>query len=121
MCHLPAKQSRAFTVSRRFQALVLIVQWKRKLDWLEDVNGTIKNHPSLEDKKTISWPAYHSTTDQQRNRAGLSALSALLPLFPDQAKSVAMIRHAMDVIKACVNYLNPGQVPVALVFFTQSH
>ena len=23
-----------------------------------------------------------------------------------------MIRHAMDVIKACVNYLNPGQVPV---------
>ena len=83
-----------------------------ELDWLEDVNGTIKNHPSLEDKKSISWAAYHSTTDQQRNRAGLSALSALLPLFPDQAKSVAMIRHAMDVIKACVNYLNPGQVPV---------
>ena len=25
---------------------------------------------------------------------------------------MAMIQHAMDVIKACVNYLNPGQVPV---------
>ena len=72
---------------------------EKELDWLEDVNGTIKNHPSLEDKKTISWAAYHSTTDQQRNRAGLSALSALLPPFPNQAKSMAMIRHAMDVIK----------------------
>ena len=30
---------------------------------------------------------------------------------------MAMIRHAMDVIKACVNYryLNPGQVPVVAV------
>lgn len=85
---------------------------EKELDWLEDVNGTIKRHPSLEDKKTISWAAYYSTTDHQQNRAGLSALSALLPLFPDQAKSVAMIRHAMDVIKACVNYRNPDQVPV---------
>ncbi|KAK2551127.1 hypothetical protein P5673_028053 [Acropora cervicornis] len=42
---------------------------EKELDWLEDVNGTIKSHPSLEDKKTISWAAYHSTTDQQRNRA----------------------------------------------------
>lgn len=25
---------------------------------------------------------------------------------------MAMIQHAMDVIKACVHYLNPGQVPV---------
>ena len=85
---------------------------EKELDWLEDVNGIIKNHPSLEDKKTISYAAYQSTTDQQWNRAGLSALSALLPLFPNQAKSMAMIRHAMDVIKACVNYLNPVQVPV---------
>ncbi|KAK3703668.1 hypothetical protein QZH41_011790 [Actinostola sp. cb2023] len=30
----------------------------------------------------------------------------------DQAKSVAMIRHAMNVIKECVHHLNPGQVPV---------
>lgn len=27
---------------------------EKELDWLEDVNGIIKNHPSLEDKKTIS-------------------------------------------------------------------
>lgn len=38
--------------------------------------------------------------------------SAENPLFPDQAKSIAMIRHAMDIIKLSVNHLNPGQVPV---------
>ena len=42
----------------------------------------------------------------------MSAISALLPLFPDEAHSVAMIKHSMDVIKASVEYINPGQVPV---------
>ena len=36
----------------------------------------------------------------------------MLPLFDDQAKSPAMIKHAMDVIKKAVEHLNPGQVPV---------
>ena len=84
---------------------------KEEFNWLENVNGIIVSQSSLEDKKTVSWAAYHSTTDQQQNTSP-SVISALLPLFPDQAKSVAMIRHAMDVIKASVNYLNPGQVPV---------
>ena len=40
------------------------------------------------------------------------AITSLLPLFRDQANSVAMIRHSMDVIKTAVDILNPGQVPV---------
>ena len=77
------------------------------------MSDTITNQTSLEEKKNVSWPAHHSTTDRQQNTSpSLSVISALLPLFPDQAKSVAMIWHAMDVIKASVNYLNPGQVPV---------
>jgi hypothetical protein len=39
----------------------------------------------------------------------------LLPLFPDQAKSVAMISHAMNVVKKAVEILNPGQVPIITV------
>lgn len=59
------------------------------------------------------FPGQHITPLQISNRIGLVCPpSALLPLFPDQAKSMPMIRHAMDVIKACVNYLNPCQVPV---------
>lgn len=39
-------------------------------------------------------------------------ISALLPLFPDQVKSAAMIRHSMTIVKKTVNYLNPRQTPV---------
>ncbi|GFO25218.1 hypothetical protein PoB_005172300 [Plakobranchus ocellatus] len=39
-------------------------------------------------------------------------IGSLLPLFPDDSKSVAMIRHAMCVVKQAVHHLNPGQVPV---------
>ena len=33
-------------------------------------------------------------------------------MFPDDSKSVAMIRHSMDVVQRAVHLLNPGQVPV---------
>ena len=39
----------------------------------------------------------------------------LLPLFPDDSKSVAMIRHPMAVIQRAVEFLDPGQVPVLTV------
>ena len=46
------------------------------------------------------------------NTRGAVAITSLLPLFFDQAKSVAMIRHSMDVVKQAVDILNPGQVPI---------
>ena len=36
----------------------------------------------------------------------------MLPLFQEDSKSVAMIKHAMSVIQQAVNKLNPGQAPV---------
>ena len=39
-------------------------------------------------------------------------IGSLLPHFPDDSKSMAAIRHAMDVAKQAVHHLNPGQVPV---------
>ena len=41
-----------------------------------------------------------------------AAINALLPLFLDNASSVAMIRHSMDIVKAAIQHLNPGQTPV---------
>ena len=58
----------------------------------------------------ISWSAYHA--DMQQSVIPPPAISALLPLFLDNAHTVAMIRHSMDVVKAAVQYLNPGQIPV---------
>jgi len=68
------------------------------------------NQERLKEEEVVSWGAFHSRDLSSSPSA--SAISALLPLFPDQAKSIAMIRHAMDIIKLSVNHLNPGQVPV---------
>ena len=59
----------------------------------------------------ISWGAYNAV-HQGSTFSSLPAICSLLPLFDDQAKSPAMIKHAMDVIKKAVEHLNPGQVPV---------
>lgn len=61
----------------------------------------------------ISWAAFHS--NQEPSRDFEVTIGSLLPLFPDDSKSVAMIRHAMDVVQRAVHHLNPGQVPVLTV------
>lgn len=58
----------------------------------------------------ISWAAYHAS--QQPVQCHPPTITAMLPLFPDDSKSVAMIRHSMNMIKQAVHELNPGQVPV---------
>jgi len=59
----------------------------------------------------LSWAAYHAQ-NQPRDESDKRAISSLLPLFYDEAKSVAMIRHSMDVVRDAVKVLNPEQVPV---------
>lgn len=41
-----------------------------------------------------------------------AAISGLLPLFLDNAHSIAMVKHAMTMVQKAVRHLNPGQVPV---------
>lgn len=36
----------------------------------------------------------------------------LLPLFEEEAKSVAMILHAMNTVKSSTEFLHPAQIPV---------
>ena len=79
---------------------------------LENSSNVVHNQESLQDEEFVSWGAFHSRDPRHSSLHATSALSALLPLFSDQATSVAMIRHAMDVIMLSENYLNPGQVPV---------
>ena len=42
-------------------------------------------------------------------------ISALLPLLPEQAHSVATVKHAMQNVKETTSYLKPDQVPVVTV------
>ena len=57
----------------------------------------------------ISWSAYHAALQQVEKSA---AITALLPLFTDNAHSVAMIKHSMTLVQATIQHLNPGQTPV---------
>ena len=58
----------------------------------------------------ISWAAFHSNQEPPHDFE--VTIGSLLPLFPDDSKSVAVICHAMDVPQQAVHHLNPGQVPV---------
>ena len=55
----------------------------------------------------ISWAAYHANQQPAHNCP--PTITAMLPLFLDDSKSVAMIRHT---IKKAVQELNPSQIPV---------
>ena len=71
---------------------------------------------SIREDEVVSWSTYHASL-QPTNGVSESSLTntSLLPLFYDQAHSVAMIRHSMDVVKKAVDILNPGQVPIITV------
>ena len=58
----------------------------------------------------IGWVAFHANAQQPRDFD--VTITSLLPLFPDDSKYVAMIRHSMDVVQRVAHLLNPGEVPV---------
>ena len=53
----------------------------------------------------------HFTTLQDASRSP-PAISGLTPLFRDNAHSLALIKHGMDVIAKATEHLNHGKVPV---------
>ena len=89
---------------------------KEEYEWLRTVEKEITNQ-ELQDgtRCSVTWSGYHS--DKQKSDAScvIPAISSLLPLFSEEAKSVAMLRHSMNVIKKSIDFLNPGQIPVITV------
>ena len=76
--------------------------------WLIDTKDTLLK-PELQENDIVSWAAYNSSQHEEHTVPVTPAY--LLPLFPEAAHSVAMIFHAMNVVKAVVTHLNPGQIP----------
>ncbi len=60
-----------------------------------------------------SWSAFHAS--QEETLATATTTLCLLPLFQEDTATVAMVRHALAVIKNVVDLVNPGQVPVVTV------
>jgi len=85
---------------------------QKEYRWLEQVRQVVTSD-TLHGDEALSWAAYHASIQPPNVEPNSDvALTSLLPLFYDQAKSVAMIRHSMDVVKKAVEILNPGQAPV---------
>ena len=66
--------------------------------WLQVVRDACDSDDAL--AGNYSWAAYHA--HKQVTTIAITP-TALLPLFHDQAHSVAMIWHAMNVVKAAIN------------------
>ena len=76
---------------------------------------TVLATDTLQGDENVSWAAHHTSLQPKAISESSVTLTSLLPLFYDQAKSVAMIRHSMDVVKKAVEILNPGQIPIITV------
>jgi len=78
--------------------------------WLQHVcvNVQVENEPV-----NVSWSAFHASCELEENATEKScATSHLLPLFQEDAATVAMIRHSMDIIMKVTELTVPGQTPV---------
>ena len=110
-----AMKTKQFTAPR-FQGLVTPANLvtassavAEECDWLNAVVNALKKGNLAKDK-WVSWSAYHARI--QTTEIPPAAIIALLPLFLENAHSVAMIKHSMDIVKTSVQYLNSGQIPV---------
>ena len=93
--------------------LIAETQWCQHVcDVISEQKGPYKPDEEAYGKNNdhVSWAAYHA--NQQKVNNSQTANSALLPLFPDDPWSVAMIKHALDVVKKAVNIPIQQEIPV---------
>lgn len=77
---------------------------------MEEVRA-LMSRGTFEGDEKLSWAAYHCNS-QPSDENDKQVISSLLPLFYDEAKSIAMIRHSMDGVRAAMEVLNPEQALV---------
>ena len=78
--------------------------------WMAHINSVLQ-HDTLPENEVITWPGYNSrlTNDDSLKPP---AVIGVLPLFPDNAASPSMIKHAMQLTMQGTEFLNPGQTGV---------
>ena len=89
----------------------LAVQKQSEEQWVEHSLGKLEDG-SVSSSDTVTWAAYHASTQME---ADSTALTALLPLFYEKAATPAMVKHGMDVLRQAITFLNPNQVPIIAV------
>jgi hypothetical protein len=81
-------------------------------EWLAHVRSLICKE-KLEEKDYVTWAVFHASRQQQVPHP--VALNALMPLFYENAHTVAMVKHGMEVIRKAIHHVNVGQIPVMAV------
>ena len=84
----------------------------REEDWLDNTRQVL-NERELRKEDIVSWAAYRASKSSLSSHK--PALISLLPMFTENAHSLAMIAHAINVISSAVKHLNPSQIPVVAV------
>ena len=78
--------------------------------WITEAAKLI-THNELKPGGVVTWAGFNSTLQSDDNvkpRANIG----ILPLFPDKAATVAMVKHSLLLGMSLTDYLNPGQIPV---------
>ena len=86
-----------------------VVSTTDDISWLQFLHDLLLNGSDAVTTH-VTWSAFHAQRQPQCMKN--SSTTALLPLFRDPSNSIAMVKHAMDVIKVAVDHLNNGQTPV---------
>ncbi|KAK3734698.1 hypothetical protein QZH41_002108 [Actinostola sp. cb2023] len=81
----------------------------KEIEWFNNVKS-LCGKDQLSNDEFISWAAFHASLQSEPTHP--ADIVALLPLFLENAHSVAMIRHGMNIVNNVVQHLNPGQTPV---------
>lgn len=115
-CVLPAElRTKQFSIPpvnssvRPLDLHILNSAKEEESEWLNTVMAALKKQ-QLDRIDWVSWSAYHASI--QEKVIPPAAINGMLPLFLDNAHSVAMIKHSMIIVQAAVQHLNPGQIPV---------
>ena len=78
-------------------------------DWLHNIEKLLSKE-TLGPKDFASWAAFRAEKSSLNGRN--PAIISLLPMFVENAHSLAMIAHSMKVVKMAIQHVNPSQVPV---------
>ena len=109
---LPRKEPEVPTKQGPFvhSCLHMPAAYETEFKWLDNVRRELE-HDIASDKLSLSWAAFHASRLAADRTTHLD-VSSLLPLFPEEAHSEAMIRHSIDVVSQAVRFIDPNQVPV---------
>ena len=81
--------------------------------WLQHVSITV--NAGTDDACNVSWSVFHASHTDTTVTGSQIMTSSLLPLFPEDAATVAMIKHSLDILKKITELVNPGQAPVVAI------